>query len=97
MQRAGGEEIVSELRCKQRENGIGVGAMNTHRVETTFVKDGVLTLDGLPFHAGDSVEVIILPRPSRKGIVDRYPLHGTSLIYECPTEPVAIDDWETLK
>ena len=34
--------------------------MNAHRIETVLNEDGTLTLRGLPFHAGDAVEVIIL-------------------------------------
>ena len=36
--------------------------MNAHEIETVLTEDGTLTLRGLPFHAGDSVEVIILER-----------------------------------
>ncbi len=34
--------------------------MNAHKLETTLAEDGTLTLQGLPFQAGESVEVIIL-------------------------------------
>lgn len=34
--------------------------MNAHRIETTLNESGTLTLYGLPFDAGASVEVIIL-------------------------------------
>jgi hypothetical protein len=36
--------------------------MNAHKVETVLSEDGTLTLQGLPFHIGDAVEVIILER-----------------------------------
>jgi hypothetical protein len=36
--------------------------MNAHKIETILSEDGTLTLKGLPFHAGDAVEVIILER-----------------------------------
>jgi hypothetical protein len=36
--------------------------MNAHKVETILPEDGTLMLQGLPFHAGDAVEVIILKR-----------------------------------
>jgi hypothetical protein len=39
--------------------------MNEHHIETTLREDGILTLTGLPFRAGDAVEVIILPRPQK--------------------------------
>jgi hypothetical protein len=34
--------------------------MNAHKIETVLPEDGTLTLEALPFHAGDVVEVIIL-------------------------------------
>ncbi|WP_442936790.1 hypothetical protein [Nostoc sp.] len=34
--------------------------MNAHKIEVILTEDGTLTLRGLPFHAGDAVEVIIL-------------------------------------
>jgi hypothetical protein len=36
--------------------------MNAHKVETVLSEDGTLMLQGLPFHTGDEVEVIILER-----------------------------------
>jgi hypothetical protein len=36
--------------------------MNAYKIETILSEDGILTLKGLPFHAGDAVEVIILER-----------------------------------
>ena len=71
--------------------------MNAHHVETTLVKDGTLVLEGLPFQAGDSVEVIILTRSSKSTSKNHYPLHGAPIIYEDPTEPVALGDWDALK
>jgi len=32
--------------------------MSVHRVETTLAKDETLTLTNLPFHVGDTVEVL---------------------------------------
>ncbi|MFH7243014.1 MAG: hypothetical protein ACHWZW_09215 [Spirulina sp.] len=37
--------------------------MNAHKVAATFMEDGTLVLKGLPFHAGDTVEIIILEQP----------------------------------
>jgi hypothetical protein len=34
--------------------------MNAHRIETRLERDGMLLLTGLPFQAGDSVNIIIL-------------------------------------
>jgi len=46
--------------------------MNTHKIETVLTEDGTLTLQGLPFHAGDTVEVIILQAktPQRQDAVN---------------------------
>jgi hypothetical protein len=79
--------------------------MNTHKIETVLTEDGTLTLQGLPFHAGDTVEVIILQAktPQRQDAVNsqseknRYPLRGTVIRYDDPTEPVALEDWEFLQ
>jgi len=68
-----------------------------HRVETTLRQDGTLTLERLPFRAGQSVEVIILPRPDEAKTADPYPLRGTPFHYDRPTEPVAEEDWDALR
>ena len=61
--------------------------MESHRIETTLEQDGTVTLNGLPFHAGDTVEVTIVPKaaqPKQNG----YSLRGTPVTYEDPFEPV---------
>jgi hypothetical protein len=63
--------------------------MNAHRVEATINEDGTLTLDGIPFQAGDEVEVIILERPSKPSGDNPYPLRGQPVQYDAPTEPIA--------
>jgi hypothetical protein len=68
-----------------------------HRIETTLDQDGRLTLEHLPFRAGQSVEVIILPRSEAAKAADPYPLRGTPFRYDRPTEPVAEEDWDALK
>ncbi|HEY9779035.1 MAG TPA: hypothetical protein V6D09_02690 [Leptolyngbyaceae cyanobacterium] len=77
--------------------------MNAHKIETVLNEDGTLTLRGLPFRAGDAVEVIVLesrtpqheaPTPSSDS--NLYPLRGTVIRYDDPTEPVALEDWEVL-
>ncbi len=68
--------------------------MEAHRIETTLTRDGTLILDNLPFHAGETVEVIILRQPV--GVTDHspYTLRGLPVRYVQPTEPVADGDWE---
>jgi hypothetical protein len=68
--------------------------MVAHRIEATINQNKTLTLENLPFHSGEQVEVIILSRPRRESGQDRYPLRGTKIQYTHPTEPVAQDDWE---
>ncbi|NMG21431.1 hypothetical protein [Brasilonema bromeliae] len=78
--------------------------MNAHKIETVLTEDG-MTLQGLPFHAGDTVEVIILqaktPQPQNavnpKSEKNRYSLRGKVIRYDDPTEPVALEDWEFLQ
>lgn len=70
--------------------------MERHRIETTLKHDGILTIEGLPFHAGETVEVIILPsRAPREP--SAYPLRGTPVKYPDPLEPGAVGDWEAAK
>ena len=71
--------------------------MSVHRVETILAKDGTLTLTNLPFHAGEAVEVLILPRPQKPLGQERYPLHGKPIQYVNPTDPVAEEDWAALQ
>ncbi len=69
--------------------------MNPHYVEATFERDGRLTLEDLPFHAGDSVEIIIVARQQAANGEKAYPLRGAPIKYIEPTEPVAQDDWNS--
>lgn len=79
--------------------------MNAHKVKAVLSEDGTLMLKGLPFHAGDAVEVIILEQgtQSEKAVANQseanlYPLRGTVLAYEDPFEPtIPLDDWEVLQ
>ncbi len=71
-------------------------SLQAHRIETTLTQDGTLTLDHLPFQAGEAVEVLIVPHaPALQG-ANRYPLRGMPIRYEQPLEPVAEEDWNTL-
>lgn len=68
--------------------------MKAHRVEMIVAQDGILTLQDLPFNAGDRVEVIILPLTDTPA----NPLRGSVARYDDPFEPaVPIEDWEVLK
>ncbi len=61
-----------------------------HRTETVLAEDGKLSLDHLPFRAGQAVEVVVAPvTPPAAGP----PLRGTVVRYDRPTEPVAEAEW----
>ncbi|MEO6906282.1 MAG: hypothetical protein ABI210_00175 [Abditibacteriaceae bacterium] len=67
--------------------------MQAYRVETTIEKDGSLTLQLLPFQAGESIEVIVLPRVTEDSSTERYPLRGQPVQLIDPFEPLAQEDW----
>jgi hypothetical protein len=66
-----------------------------HRIEAVLAENGKLLLDNLPFRAGQTVEVIVLPvaPPVPAGQA----LRGTVLRYDQPTDPVAEGDWGVLR
>jgi hypothetical protein len=68
--------------------------MNAHKLAVTLMEDGTLVLQGLPFHAGDTVEIIILEQSkaelSSQASPGNYPLQGTALGYDEPLSP-AVD------
>jgi len=66
-----------------------------HRIETVLSEDGKLSLDHLPFRAGQAVEVIVLPLS--QPIAASHPLQGSVLRYDRPTDPVAQADWGALQ
>ena len=70
--------------------------MEPFRLDTKLTKDGTLTLKGLPFHAGDAVEVIIVPQKAVSEQRSAYSLRGSVIQYERPTDPISQDDWEAL-
>ena len=68
--------------------------MYAHRVDATLNREGSLVLTNLPFHAGETVEVIVLPRTNT---VKSYTLRGKPVVYADPLEPVAPNDWDAQK
>ncbi|MDG2990810.1 hypothetical protein L3556_07685 [Candidatus Synechococcus calcipolaris G9] len=71
--------------------------MNAHKLAATLMEDGILVLKGLPFHAGDAVEIIILEQPKeeqpRHTSPKDYPFQGIVLRYNDPLEPVVDKDY----
>ena len=70
--------------------------MSTYRVRTTLSDDGTLTLKGVPFAAGDKVEVTIRVFQSDAGAAERYPLRGKPIRYSDPYSAVAENEWEAM-
>ncbi|MDX2244558.1 MAG: hypothetical protein NW224_28110 [Leptolyngbyaceae cyanobacterium bins.302] len=75
--------------------------MQAHKVEVVLSENGTLVLEGLPFRAGEAVEVIILERPQPQRAFNassEFPLQGTVLFYDDPFEPaVPPEEWDVLK
>jgi hypothetical protein len=74
-----------------------VQVMGEYRVDAVLTEDRTLVIKDLPFGPGDAVEVIVLPRSKASAAKERYPLHGTPIRFDRPTEPIAEEDWEALK
>lgn len=71
--------------------------MQIYRSETIISQDGSLSIKGLPFRAGDKVEVIVRPYRRKEKQNGRYPLRGVPITYIDPFESVAENDWDALK
>lgn len=71
--------------------------MEAYRVRGHVAEDRTLTVENIPFAAGQEVEVIVLAQARKAKEQGRYPLRGTVLEYIDPLKPVAEDDWEALK
>lgn len=69
--------------------------MQAIRIETTIEQDGELTLDNLPVHAGENVEIFIFRQPTPDTL--EYPLRGLPVTYVDPFGSVAEDEWDALK
>lgn len=71
--------------------------MEVYSYELTVEEQGTVKLDNLPFAEGAKIDVIIIPRTNSIENDNPYPLKGLPITYIDPTEPVALEDWETLK
>jgi hypothetical protein len=70
--------------------------MQEFRTKTTIAQDGQLSIKGLPFRKGETVEVIVLTQDLKPG-AERYPLRGKPFKLHQPYKSVAEDEWEVLK
>jgi len=68
----------------------------TFRTKTLIAKGGKLSIKGLPFRAGEAVEVTIR-RGKKSARAAKYPLRGKSVIYRDPFQDAATNDWEALR
>lgn len=59
---------------RKEDRGMGI-----HRVETKLNEDGTLTLNNLPFRAGEAVDVIVISHPEKPIEAGRYSLRGTPI------------------
>lgn len=71
--------------------------MRTYRLEATVSNGGTVTIKGLPFRAGDKVEVVVSGEDGKEGKGRRYPLRGKRIRYTRPFEGVAETDWDALR
>lgn len=71
--------------------------MQVYAYKLTMEKKGTLTLNNLPINAGETVEVIVIPRSTHQSDEKRYPFWGQPITYLNPTDPVADADWEVLQ
>ena len=69
----------------------------TYRVNTTVSKHGNLSIKGLPFKPGETVEVTVRRKQKKANVKAKYPLRGKLRVYRDPLKSVAENDWEALK
>jgi hypothetical protein len=69
--------------------------MEGHRIEATLEHDGTLTLEHLPFHAGDTVQITIVGKDESPTSVERRKLRGMPVTLVDPFSPVAEHEWES--
>ncbi|RIK31404.1 MAG: hypothetical protein DCC56_04260 [Anaerolineae bacterium] len=69
---------------------------HTFRTKTLITKDGKISIKGLPFRTGETVEVTVRrgKKPSRAA---KYPLRGKTVVYRDPFKGVAVNDWESAR
>ncbi len=70
--------------------------MNKFKTQAVVGADGSLTVQGLPFPAGEPVEVTVTPTPPLP-LAGAAQLAGSVIRYDDPTGPVAAGDWESTR
>ena len=69
----------------------------SYRVKTTVSKSGNVSIKGLPFKPGETVEVTVRRKPKKAAIKGKYPLRGKPVVYRDPLNSVDEDNWEALE
>lgn len=67
-----------------------------YRIKTMVSKGGKLSITGLPFQAGETVEVTVR-RGKKSTRAAKYPLRGKPVIYRDPFKGAAASDWEAMR
>ena len=68
----------------------------TYHTKTLVTKGGKVSIKGLPFQAGETVEVTVR-RGKKSTRATKYPLRGKPVIYRDPFKGVARSDWEVTR
>ena len=71
--------------------------MQVFCIEKVIAQDGQIQLDELPFLAGETVQVIILPSRRSEMENGHHVLKDSVIDYIDPFTPVAQDDWDVLQ
>jgi hypothetical protein len=71
--------------------------MEVYRTEAVVSSNRTLTVEGLPFDAGDKVEVIVRAQPALPTRENPYPLRGKPIRYLEPFDSVAENEWTALQ
>jgi len=79
------------------KTGAGGNPMASFKATVKVQQDGKLSLDSIPFRAGESILVVLEPAPPTV-TKDRFPLRRSAYQYKHPFEP-AVDagDWDALR
>ena len=71
--------------------------MQAYHTTLQMPPNGALVITGLPFHAGDEVEITVESKLTGLGQIFRTPLAGVPVEYIDPFEPaVPPEDWEAV-
>lgn len=71
--------------------------MQAYSIEKVVPQDGKILLETVPFLAGETVQVIILPSKRARQQPQAHSLKDSVVAYAAPLEPVAQDDWAALQ